>query len=35
MISKKPGVTEAPMVLYNNYNVPFYHLVFAAKTRQQ
>ena len=26
-------VTEEPMVLYNNHNVPIFHLVFAAKNQ--
>ena len=28
-----PYVTEDPMVLYNNHNVPIFHLVFAAKNK--
>lgn len=28
-----PYVTEEPMVLYNNHNVPIFHLVFAAKNK--
>ena len=28
-----PFVTEDPMVLYNNQNVPIFHLVFAAKNK--
>lgn len=28
-----PFVTEDPMVLYNNHNVPIFHLVFAAKNK--
>lgn len=28
-----PCVTETPMVLYNNHNVPIFHLVFAAKNK--
>ena len=26
-----PHATDEPLVLYNNHNVPIYHLVFAAK----
>ena len=28
-----PYVTEEPMVLYNNHNVPIFHFVFAAKNK--
>lgn len=28
-----PYVTEDPMVLYNNHNVPIFHFVFAAKNK--
>lgn len=28
-----PYVTEEPMVLYNNHNVPIFHLVFAARNK--
>ena len=28
-----PYVTDEPMVLYNNHNVPIFHLVFAAKNK--
>lgn len=28
-----PFVTEDPMVLYNNHNVPIFHFVFAAKNK--
>ncbi len=28
-----PSVTDEPMVLYNNHNVPIFHLVFASKNK--
>lgn len=28
-----PYVTDEPMVLYNNHNVPIYHFVFASKNK--